>query len=256
MCADLTTNSRTEQELLDRIDYKKLPVHIAVIMDGNGRWAKKRGLPRIAGHRAGIKSVRSVIETSAQLGVQFLTLYAFSKENWQRPAGEVNYLMGLIEEYVLKELDTLCQNNIRFHVLGRMSELSPSVQARLEQAIRTCQRNTGMVFNVALNYGSRIEIADACRTIAHKVKLDELKVSEINDELISQYLYTAGQPDPDLLIRTSGEFRISNFLLWQLAYAEIFVTPVLWPDFRKSHLFKAIIDYQTRERRFGKVLSP
>lgn len=248
--------TRKERELLEQIDHERLPVHVAVIMDGNGRWAQKRGLPRVAGHRAGITSVRKIIEASAQIGIQFLTLYAFSKENWQRPAGEVSYLMGLIEEFVLKELDTLSKNNIRFKVLGHMEELSVNVRTRLEEAVHKCQANTGMWFNVALNYGSRVEITDACRMIVRKIQQGTLDYAEIDENLISEHLYTASQPDPDLLIRTSGELRISNFLLWQLAYAEIVITPVLWPDFRKQHLLKAIIDYQTRERRFGKVINP
>jgi undecaprenyl diphosphate synthase len=246
---------KKEKELLDQIDSTRLPQHIAVIMDGNGRWARKRGLPRVAGHRAGIKSVREILETSAQLGLEFLTLYAFSAENWQRPPSEVSYLMGLIEEYVFKELNTLTENNIRFRVLGRMYDLAPSVRKKLDEAIGRTAGNTGLNFNVALNYGGRGEIVDAVKNLARLCLSGSLDPDVIDEQMVSANLYTSDQPDPDLLIRTSGELRISNFLLWQLAYSEIVITPVLWPDFRKEHFFQSIITYQGRERRFGKVLS-
>ncbi|MFC1850287.1 isoprenyl transferase [candidate division CSSED10-310 bacterium] len=256
MFSKVNIKVQQEQELFNQIDPQKLPKHIAIIMDGNGRWAKKRGLPRVAGHRAGIQSVREIIETSAEIGLNYLTLYAFSAENWQRPPSEVSYLMGLVEEYVLKELETLKKNNIKFQVLGRIHGLAPSVRTKLEDARQKTSQNTGLNFNVALNYGARLELVDAFQEISKRLLDGAIQLSEINEELISQNLYTRDQPDPDLLIRTSGEFRISNFLLWQLAYAEIFVTPVLWPDFKKLHFFQAILDYQGRERRFGKVISP
>lgn len=245
-----------ERKLIEQIDGERFPKHIAIIMDGNGRWAQKRGLPRVAGHRSGIKSVREIIEISAQIGLGHLTLYAFSAENWQRPPTEVSYLMGLIEEYVFKELKTLKKNNIRFQVLGRLQELSLSVQEKLQQAVSETEGNTGLTFNVALNYGGRIEILDAFKALHEEIVAGHIGLSDVAENDIAAHLYTKNQPDPDLLIRTSGEFRISNFLLWQLAYAEILFTSVLWPDFRRKHLLQAILDYQGRERRFGKVLSP
>ena len=237
--------------LLDHIDRKALPRHIAIIMDGNGRWARNRGLPRVAGHRSGIQSVRQVVEGSAQLGIPVLTLYAFSVENWKRPRTEVSTLMHLLKEYLNKELDNLNKNNIRFRTLGRTDQLAASVQRELEKGIQKTQANTGMIFNVALNYSGRAEIVDAVNRILRNGA--KAKAEELNEQEFATYLYTAGLPDPDLLIRTSGELRISNFLLWQIAYAEIWVTDTLWPDFEKRNLYEAIIAFQKRERRYGGI---
>jgi undecaprenyl diphosphate synthase len=217
--------------------------------DGNGRWAAQRHLPRVEGHRAGIDSVRDVVETSARLGIEVLTLYAFSVENWKRPRAEVNTLMTLLKRYIRLELNTLLQNNIRFGVIGRPEELAPDVQDELEIGIAKTTTNTGMLFNIALNYGGRAEIVDAARrAIASGVSADDL-----DEARFSTLLYTAGQPDPDLLIRTSGEMRISNFLLWQIAYSEIWVTETLWPDFRRRDLLDAVVAYQKRDRRYGGI---
>jgi undecaprenyl diphosphate synthase len=238
-------------DLLHQIDLAALPEHIAIIMDGNGRWARKRGLPRVAGHRAGIRAVREVIEGSAELGIKVLTLYAFSVENWKRPRSEVATLMQLLKEYLNRELDNIHKNNIRFGTIGRTDELDPSVQRQLEKAIATTCHNTGMVFNVALNYGGRAEIVDAVNRLLRNGGRDAADRGGISEDEFAKYLYTAGQPDPDLLIRTSGELRISNFLLWQIAYAEIWVTETLWPDFDRQNLYEAIIAFQKRERRYG-----
>jgi len=246
----------SEEDLIVReIDLARLPAHVAIIMDGNGRWAQKRRLPRVAGHRAGIDAVRDVVEASARLGLQVLTLFAFSKENWKRPRAEINTLMLLLKEYLKRELRTLTDNNIRFQVIGRMEELDPSVQSELRKGMEATAGLSGMTFNIALSYGGRAEIVDACRRIAAAVKAGAgpADPEQIDEATFARYLYTAGQPDPDLLIRTSGEMRISNFLLWQIAYAEIWVTPTLWPDFRKKELLSAIRDYQKRDRRYGGV---
>lgn len=239
----------SEAELLAQIDLDHLPQHIAVIMDGNGRWAKRRRLPRIAGHRAGIRAVRQVVEASARLGVPYLTLYAFSVENWKRPPTEVKLLMNLLREYLKKEVDELNRQDISLGVIGRISELPPAVQRDLESALERTRRNTGLRLTLALNYGARAELVDAVRSLVDRLRRNGSTV--IDESTFSQHLYTRGLPDPDLLIRTSGELRLSNFLLWQVAYAEIWVTETLWPDFTQSHLFQAIIDYQRRERRFG-----
>jgi undecaprenyl diphosphate synthase len=241
-------------DLLHQIDRTALPAHIAIIMDGNGRWARRRGLPRVAGHRAGINAVREVVEGSAELGIPVLTLYAFSVENWKRPRTEVSTLMQLLKEYLNKELANIHRNNIRFRTIGRTDELDPSVQAELEKGIAKTGQNTGMIFNVALNYGGRAEIVDAVNRLLRNGGYSGRPADEnggISEKDFAQYLYTAGQPDPDLLIRTSGELRVSNFLLWQIAYAEIWVTDTLWPDFEKRHLYEAIIAFQKRERRYG-----
>ena len=232
-----------------------LPRHVAIIMDGNGRWARLRSLPRVAGHRAGIAAVRDVVETSARLGCQVLTLYAFSVENWKRPRSEVDTLMSLLREYLRKELAALQENNIAFNVIGRMEALGPPVRRELLEGIESTRRNTGLLFNIALSYGGRAEIVDACNRILRDraAAPDEGPIGEAE---FARHLYTAGQPDPDLLIRTSGEMRVSNFLLWQIAYAEIWVTETLWPDFRKIELLQAIVDYQKRNRRYGRVEEP
>jgi undecaprenyl diphosphate synthase len=242
-----------EQSLLRAIDFERLPRHVAVIMDGNGRWAKLRHKGRVEGHRAGIASVRDVVETSARLGLQVLTLYAFSVENWKRPLAEVSVLMELLKRYLRLELETLLKNNIRFQVIGRMEELPADVQEELVRGMERTADRSGLLFNIALNYGGRAEITDAVRRLVADAQRTGRPPGEIDERTLSSYLYTAGQPDPDLLIRTSGEMRISNFLLWQIAYAEIWVTDVLWPDFRRKHLLQAIADYQKRERRYGGI---
>jgi undecaprenyl diphosphate synthase len=241
-----------EARLLAGIDFRRLPRHIAIIMDGNGRWARTRSLPRVAGHRAGIAAVRDVVETSARLGCEVLTLYAFSVENWKRPRLEVNTLMALLREYLRKELKTLDANNIVFNVIGRVEELNEAVRRDLCATMEATRNNTGLLFNIALSYGGRAEIVDACNRILEE-RAAGVRQGPIDEPAFARYLYTAGQPDPDLLIRTSGELRISNFLLWQIAYAEIWVTDTLWPDFRRGELLQAIVDYQKRERRYGRV---
>jgi undecaprenyl diphosphate synthase len=250
---EVVASGSEEQALLRAIDFARLPRHVAVIMDGNGRWAKLRHKPRVEGHRAGIASVRDVVETSARLGLQVLTLYAFSVENWKRPQSEVTTLMGLLKRYLRSELDTLLRNNIRFRVIGRMSELPDDVQEELRRGMDRTADRTGLLFNIALNYGGRTEITDAVRRLASDVAAGRREPGTIDEETLSSYLYTAGLPDPDLLIRTSGEMRVSNFLLWQIAYAEIWVTDVLWPDFRRKHLLQAVADFQKRERRYGGI---
>ena len=241
-----------EEALARQVDFDRLPAHVAVIMDGNGRWAAQRHLPRVEGHRAGIESVREVVEGSARLGVRVLTLYAFSVENWKRPATEVSMLMMLLKQYVRLELNTLLRNDIRFHVIGRVDALAPDVQRELRDAERKTAGNRGMQFNIALNYGGRAEIVEAVK----RVIAERVPPADLTEQRFSDYLYTAGQPDPDLLIRTSGEMRVSNFLLWQIAYAEIWVTDTLWPDFRKRHLLDAILAYQKRDRRYGGITQP
>jgi undecaprenyl diphosphate synthase len=235
--------------LARQVAYDRLPAHVAIIMDGNGRWAAQRHLPRVEGHRAGIESVRDAVESSARIGIDVLTLYAFSVENWKRPRAEVNTLMMLLKRYIRLELGTLHKNNIRFQVIGRPDELAPDVQHELQIGIDRTATNTGMLFNIALNYGGRAEIVDAARrAMAAGVAADDL-----DERRFGEFLYTAGQPDPDLLIRTSGEMRVSNFLLWQIAYSEIWVTETLWPDFRRRDLLEAIVAYQKRERRYGGI---
>jgi undecaprenyl diphosphate synthase len=250
---EVVPSGSEDQALLRAIDFARLPRHVAVIMDGNGRWAKLRHKPRVEGHRAGIASVRDVVETSARLGLQVLTLYAFSVENWKRPQSEVTTLMGLLKRYLRSELDTLLRNNIRFRVIGRMEALPADVQDELRRGIERTADRSGLLFNIALNYGGRTEITDAVRRLAADVAAGRREPSDIDEDTLSSYLYTAGLPDPDLLIRTSGEMRVSNFLLWQIAYAEIWVTDVLWPDFRRKHLLQAVADFQKRERRYGGI---
>jgi undecaprenyl diphosphate synthase len=241
-----------EEELARQINFQRLPAHVAVIMDGNGRWAAQRHLPRVEGHRAGIESVREVVEGSARLGIQVLTLYAFSVENWKRPATEVSTLMMLLKRYLRSELNTLLRNDIRFRVIGRSEDLARDVQRELSDAEDKTRLNRGMLFNIALNYGGRAEIVEA----AKRLIVEGVPADELDEQKFGSYLYTGGQPDPDLLIRTSGEMRVSNFLLWQIAYAEIWVTDTLWPDFRKRHLLEAILAYQKRDRRYGGIKQP
>ncbi len=242
-----------DRALLDALDLARLPRHVAVIMDGNGRWAKQRHLPRVEGHRAGAAAVRDTVETAARLGLDALTLYAFSTENWKRPQAEVSTLFTLLKEYLRKEFRTLAENDIRFRVVGRPEGLDASVRSALGLALEATANCKGMVFSVALNYSGRAEITDAARSLAKEAAAGRLDPGTIDEAAVARHLYTAGLPDPDLLIRTSGELRISNFLLWQIAYAEIHVTPVLWPDFRCRHLLEALVDYQRRERRYGGV---
>ncbi|MFH1858229.1 MAG: isoprenyl transferase [Candidatus Omnitrophota bacterium] len=229
----------------------QLPKHIAIIMDGNGRWAALRALPRTMGHRAGIKAVRRVVEACVALKVPALTLYAFSVENWRRPKTEITMLMRLLAEFLEKEIGEMNEHDIRFTAIGRLEELPDFVQDRLKRTIEATKNNKGLVLNLALNYGGRSEIVDAAKKVARKVAAGELSPEAIDENSFSQFLYTEGLPDPDLLIRTSGEMRISNFLLWQISYSEIVVTKKLWPDFTKNDLEKAIQEFQTRERRFG-----
>lgn len=245
--ADIIKPGSRDEQLLAVIDLSRLPRHVAVIMDGNGRWAKRRHLPRVAGHRAGVEAVRATVDTAARLGIEVLTLYAFSVENWKRPAYEIEALMTFLKEYLRKEINNLDRNNIRFQTIGRTYEMDESVQRELCSAIKQTADNTGTLLNVALNYSGRVEMIDAVRAIV----LEGKKTEEITDAEISRHLYTKDLPDPDLMIRTSGEMRISNFLLWQLAYSEIYITETLWPDFRRPHFFEAIIDFQKRERRYG-----
>ncbi|MDP2318515.1 MAG: isoprenyl transferase [Acidobacteriota bacterium] len=241
-----------EEALARQVEMDRLPRHVAIIMDGNGRWAGQRHLPRVEGHRAGIDSVRDVVETSARLGLDVLTLYAFSVENWKRPASEVSTLMMLLKRYLRLELSTLLRNNIRFKVIGRTEALAPDVLEELHAAEVKTSTNTGMLFNIALNYGGRSEIIDAAR----RAMASGLNPQDLDEDRFASFLYTAGQPDPDLLIRTSGEMRVSNFLLWQIAYAEIWVTDTLWPDFRCRHLLEGVLAYQKRDRRFGGIAPP
>ena len=233
--------------LARHVAYDRLPAHVAIIMDGNGRWAAQRHLPRVEGHRAGIEAVRDTVECAARLGIKVLTLYAFSVENWKRPKSEVSTLMMLLKRYLRSELSTLLRNDIQFRVIGRSEELAPDIQAELREAIARTSGNRGMLFNIALNYGGRAEIVDAARRAIES----GVRPEELDEARFAGFLYTAGQPDPDLMIRTSGEMRVSNFLLWQISYAELVVTPTLWPDFRKAQFFDALEEYGRRHRRFG-----
>jgi len=256
--ADLVKpETREEAQLLAELDPKRFPRHIAVIMDGNGRWAQRRHLPRIAGHKSGVSTAREIIETCARLKIDALTLYAFSVENWRRPKTEIDFLMRLLREYLRKELPVIHKNNIRLLVIGRQDQLPTAVRKDIEQAMAHTARNTGMTLIVALNYGGRSELVDAFNAILQQARSNGHAHGDwkADEEMVSQHLYTAGQPDPDLLIRTSGEMRVSNFLLWQIAYAEIYVTETLWPDFSRAALFEALIEYQKRERRYGGLSS-
>ena len=243
----LAVPGSAEERQLQELDPAQLPRHVAVIMDGNGRWARKRRLPRVAGHRAGLQAVRETVEVAARLGIRILTLYAFSQENWKRPASEVGTLMGLLREFLKRELDDMVRNDVRLSVIGRLDDLEPAVRGDVERALAATASNRGMELCIALSYGGRTEIVDACRSILRS----GVRPEDVDTELFARHLYTAERPDPDLLIRTSGEMRVSNFLLWQIAYAEIWVTETLWPDFRRGQLFEALLEFQRRERRYG-----
>ncbi|MBL7751880.1 MAG: isoprenyl transferase [Chitinophagaceae bacterium] len=240
-------------DLLSQIDKTRLPRHIAIIMDGNGRWAKEQGQDRLFGHFHGVESVRNIVEGCAELGVGYLTLYAFSTENWDRPEYEVVGLMELLVTTIRKEVDSLHKNNIKLHVIGDMSMLPEYARQELNEALQITKDNTGLNLVMALSYSGRWELLNAVKSIAWQVKKDNLKIEEIDQDTLKKHLTTSAFPDPELMIRTSGEYRISNFLLYQLAYAELYFTQVRWPDFRKENLYEAIVDYQGRERRFGKT---
>jgi undecaprenyl diphosphate synthase len=242
-----------QEDLKHQIDLTRLPEHVAIIMDGNGRWAEEKGEDRLFGHFHGVESVRDIVEGAAELGIGYLTLYAFSTENWDRPANEVAGLMSLLVDTIRKEVPTLNKNNIRLQVIGDRKMLPDFAQKELEEALALTAANTGLTLVMALSYSSRWEITNAVKQIAMDVKAGSLDPQQINQDTIADYLCTKGIPDPALVIRTSGEFRISNFLLYQLAYAELYFTPILWPDFRKPNLYEAILDFQQRERRFGKT---
>ncbi|MFM9837096.1 MAG: isoprenyl transferase [Cyclobacteriaceae bacterium] len=240
----------------ENIDIHNLPMHVAVIMDGNGRWAKRKGAARIFGHRNAIEAVRQVIEGAGEVGVKFLTLYAFSTENWGRPKEEVDALMELLVNTLQKEIASLHKNKVRLRTIGDIHQLPKDCRENLKEATEATKNNTGLTLLIALNYSGRWEILKAVNELLAKVKEGTVEANEVNEQLFSQYLETKDVPDPELLIRTSGEMRISNFLLWQIAYTELYITPKLWPDFRKEDLYEAICEYQKRERRFGKVLTP
>jgi len=247
----LGTVTAEEAYLLEKLDLSQLPRHVAVIMDGNGRWAQQRHLPRIAGHKAGTETARTTIETCARLKIEALTLYAFSVENWRRPKAETDFLMQLLREYLRQEMPLIQKNNIRMRFLGRADELPEGVQEDTREAAEATANNTGMVLCVALNYGGRAEIVDAVNRILQEKRFST--VQPVTEEEFAEKMYTAGLPDPDLLIRTSGEMRVSNFLLWQIAYAEIYVTETLWPDFNRARLLESFVDFQKRERRYGGI---
>jgi undecaprenyl diphosphate synthase len=249
--SEIVKKGTRDAALLASIVWDRLPRHVAIIMDGNGRWAARQGQPRIAGHRAGVEAVRAAVDTGARLGLEALTLYAFSTENWKRPRYEVDALMRMLRRYLRIELDEIDRQNIRFRAIGRIGELTKSVRVDLQRAAERTAKNGGMVLSVALNYGGRAEIVDACRAAMQTITIEHRSFEDLNESDIEAGLYTRGLPELDLLVRTSGELRISNFLLWQSAYAEIHVTDTLWPDFRRPHLLEAVIDYQQRRRRFG-----
>jgi len=254
----IVTAGSLDEKLLAEIDWERLPRHVAIIMDGNGRWAAQRGQPRIAGHRAGVEAVRAAVDTGARLGLGALTLYAFSTENWKRPRYEVDALMRMLRKYLRIELEEIDRQNIRFQTIGRIAALAPRVRDEIAKASERTAANSGMVLSVALNYGGRAEIVDACRAAAAKLYAEGQGLETLDEARIEQELYTRALPELDLLVRTSGELRISNFLLWQIAYSEIYVTETLWPDFRRQHLLQAVLDYQRRSRRFGglKLVKP
>jgi undecaprenyl diphosphate synthase len=253
---DILKPGELDLTLARALDPDRLPAHVAIIMDGNGRWARQRNLPRVAGHKAGIDPVRSTVETCARLGIRVLTLYAFSVENWKRPRTEVDTLWRLLRVYLRRELPVLIRNDIRLGAIGRVHALPASVRRELLDVVKTTESNRGLQVNLAINYGGRAELVDAVRAIVAEARAaDRLQEMDITEEAIGSHLYTAGLPDPDLLIRTSGEMRVSNFLLWQIAYSELYVTDTLWPDFTRTDLLRAILEYQRRDRRFG-GLSP
>lgn len=243
----------SEEELKASLDREKLPLHVAITMDGNGRWAIRRDLPRTAGHRAAVDSVRAVVELCDELEIPVLTLYTFSSENWKRPIREVNALMRLLLEQLRKQTQELDESNVQLRVMGNIERLPGRIVRELNHSMDVTKDNTGLILNLALSYGSRQEIVHALRSIVADVNADKLETDDIDEDIFAQYLYTAGLPDPDILIRTGSEMRLSNFLLWQAAYAEIYVTDVLWPDFRKRDLLLALLSYQRRERRFGGI---
>jgi len=246
--------NKKKQELEKLVRHgAKLPKHVAIIMDGNGRWARRRGLPRVAGHNEGVKSVRAVVEAAGEIGIKVLTLYTFSKENWFRPRQEVSALMKLLVNTLRREIHDLMKKNVRLRAMGDLSDLPEEAYDEILYGIDRTRHNTGLILNLALSYSGRQEILDAVRAIAHKVKAGLIQPDEISEQVFASHLYTNNLPDPDLLIRTSGELRVSNFMLWQLSYTEIYVTKTLWPDFRKAEFYEAIINYLNRERRFGKV---
>ncbi|HDZ91825.1 MAG: isoprenyl transferase [Deltaproteobacteria bacterium] len=236
---------------MTRIDPKQLPAHVAIIMDGNGRWAKRKGLSRIHGHQRGADTVRKIVTFSREIGIRFLTLYAFSEENWKRPAHEVKALMKLLNRFLKAELEEMQENGIRLKTIGRVAKLPKSTRQILLDTVEQTSSNTGMTLTLALSYGGRQEIVDAIRKITGQIRENKISPDQIDEELVSNSLYTSGMPDPDLLIRTSGEYRVSNFLLWQISYCEIFITQTLWPDFGEDDFREALLDYQKRERRFG-----
>ena len=248
MLCFLAKMEEREEELLKRLNKDKLPKHIAIIMDGNGRWAKQRGLPRMVGHKKGVETVRKILTLCGELGIGALTLYAFSTENWARPIPEIKALMGLLKTYLQKEIGELNKNNVKLRAIGRLKEFPDKIQELLNKATQATGKNTGIILTLALNYGARAEIIDAIKGIPPD------RIKELTEESFADYLYTNYLPDPELLIRTSGEFRLSNFLLWQAAYTEIYITDILWPDFERDQMLKALIDYQDRERKFGGIL--
>ena len=249
--AEVVEKGSRDETLLAQVDWTRLPRHVAIIMDGNGRWAARRGQQRVMGHRAGVEAVRSAVDTGARLGLRALTLYAFSTENWKRPRLEVEALMRMLKRYIRIELDEIDRQNIRFQAIGRTEGLASSVQRELQRGMERTAAHTGMTLSVALNYGGRAEIVDAVRAALQSLPPEARARAEITEADIERHLYTAGLPELDLLVRTSGELRISNFLLWQAAYSEIYVTETLWPDFRRAHLLEAVLDFQRRDRRFG-----
>jgi undecaprenyl diphosphate synthase len=244
-------NLSSEEKLMKKVDMNRLPAHIAIVMDGNGRWAKKRGLRRVEGHRAGIRSVKKVVRLCNDLKIQILTLYAFSTENWKRPRAEVAVIMSLLKTFLRKEIKELNANHVKLTAIGRLSELPSPALRELKKCMKMTSQNDGLILNLAINYGGRADIIDGIKKLAADIQNGKRTLQDIDEDLFNRYLYTSGLPDPELFIRTSGEMRVSNFLLWQISYAEIFVTPVYWPDFGRENLLQAIIDYQMRERRFG-----
>jgi undecaprenyl diphosphate synthase len=247
------TRAQREAELLETVRAQPVPEHVAIIMDGNGRWATRRGLPRVAGHHEGVKTARAMVRAADALGLRYLTLYAFSTENWSRPEDEVSTLMGLLERAIHSELPELMERNARLRVLGRTTGVPVAVRRGIDHVVHATRENTGLNVLMAFNYGGRDELIDAFRALARQVQAGELRPEDISEKVISESLYTGDIPDPDLLIRTSGEMRISNFLLWQIAYTELWITPTLWPDFTAADLYSAVAEFQGRTRRFGKV---